>query len=204
MLRRYYEQCGTLLRSLIPEYKGRLTPGFTSFRPVEIAGRQTAWRKDDTRLHIDAFPSRPMQGLRILRIFTNIHRSEARHWRVGGGFEDVAERFWRQVRREVPGSSWMLQRLHITKGRRTPYDHLMLGIHDRMKADARYQNDFPHTDLRMKPRTTWVCFTDAVPHAAMAGQFALEQTFYLPVDAMREPRQSPLRVLERLTGRVLA
>jgi hypothetical protein len=38
----------------------------------------------------------------------------------------------------------------------------------------------------------------------MAGQFALEQTFYLPVKSMQEPGRSPLRVLERLTGRVLA
>ena len=33
---------------------------------------------------------------------------------------------------------------------------------------------------------------------------AFEQTFYLPVDGMREPAKSPLRVLERLMGRELA
>ena len=30
---------------------------FTFFRPAEVAGRLTTWRKDDTRLHIDAFPA---------------------------------------------------------------------------------------------------------------------------------------------------
>jgi hypothetical protein len=38
----------------------------------------------------------------------------------------------------------------------------------------------------------------------MSGQFALEQTFYLPVNAMKDPQRSPLRVLERLVGRTLA
>jgi hypothetical protein len=37
----------------------------------------------------------------------------------------------------------------------------------------------------------------------MAGQFAFEQTFYLPVSAMKNPERSPLRVLERLQGRTL-
>jgi hypothetical protein len=38
----------------------------------------------------------------------------------------------------------------------------------------------------------------------MSGQFAFEQTFYLPVDAMVNPRQSPLCILERLSGQALA
>jgi hypothetical protein len=31
----------------------------------------------------------------------------------------------------------------------------------------------------------------------------LEQTFYLPVSAMAAPEASPLKILERLTGRAL-
>jgi hypothetical protein len=58
--------------------------------------------------------------------------------------------------------------------------------------------------LRFPPGATWVCFTDWVSHAAISGQYALEQTFYVPVGAMKRPRLSPLRVLERLTKRVLA
>jgi hypothetical protein len=38
----------------------------------------------------------------------------------------------------------------------------------------------------------------------MAGQYQLEQTFLLPVDAMLDESRSPLRILERLTGRRLA
>jgi hypothetical protein len=80
----------------------------------------------------------------------------------------------------------------------------MLGIHDRMKADENYQSDAPQTNLAVPPGTTWVCYTDSVSHAAMSGQFAFEQTFYLPVAAMKDPERSPLRVLERLLHRKLA
>jgi hypothetical protein len=38
----------------------------------------------------------------------------------------------------------------------------------------------------------------------MSGEFAFEQTFYLPVSAMMYPDRTPLRVLERLAGRRLA
>ncbi len=34
-----------------------------------------------------------------------------------------------------------------------------------------------------------MAFTDQVSHAAMAGQYQLEQTFLLPVDAMDEPER---------------
>jgi 3-deoxy-D-manno-oct-2-ulosonic acid (Kdo) hydroxylase len=204
MLQRYYARAGDLLKALVPAYRDHLGPGFTSFRPAEIVGRATSWRHDDTRLHVDAFPSRPMQGVRILRVFTNVHPETPRVWRVGQAFEQVAAKFLPRIRRPFPGSAGLLHRLGIVKGRRTEYDHFMLGIHDRMKADQDYQSEAPQMQLAFPPGATWACFTDAVSHAAMFGQFALEQTFYLPVSAMKDPERSPLRVLERLAGRTLA
>jgi hypothetical protein len=204
MLQRYYTQATSLLKALCPEYSSHLTPGFTSFRPAEIAGRSTSWRHDDTRLHVDAFPSRPLQGLRILRVFTNVHPQKPRVWRVGERFEQAAANFLPGIKPPRPVVASLLYRLRIVKGKRTAYDHFMLGIHDRMKADENYQSDAPQTNLAVPPGTTWVCYTDSVSHAAMSGQFAFEQTFYLPVAAMKDPERSPLRVLERLLHRKLA
>lgn len=204
MLQRYFEHSTTLLKALCPQYRAKLTAGFTSFRPAEISGRATSWRKDDTRLHIDAFPSRPLGGLRILRVFTNVNPAAPRQWRVGEPFEAVAKTFLPRIRPPFPGSSWLLYRMRVVKGVRTPYDHLMLGIHDGMKADEGYQSKCVQMKWAIPPGATWACFTDSVSHAAMAGQYAFEQTFYLPVEAMQDSSQSPLRVLERLTGRGLA
>ncbi|HKM86561.1 MAG TPA: Kdo hydroxylase family protein [Terriglobales bacterium] len=204
MLQRYYNRASDLLKALCPGYGNHLRPGFTSFRPAEIAGRTTSWRHDDTRLHVDAFPSRPMQGLRILRVFTNVNLQMPRVWRVGEKFEQAAAKLLPGIKPPWPGTASLLYWLRIVKGRRTAYDHYMLGIHDRMKADQSYQSQVSQTQLAIPPGATWACFTDSVSHAALSGQFAFEQTFYLPVSAMKDPERSPLRVLERLVGRTLA
>jgi len=203
MIRRYCETATVLIKALCPVYSERITAGFASFRPAELAGRATSWRKDDSRLHVDAFPSRPLQGLRILRVFTNVNPTAPRDWRVGEQFEQIAETFLPKIRPQIPGSGWILHKVGATKSVRTKYDHLMLGIHDGMKGDDRYQSQCRQSPVSFPPGSTWTCFTDQVAHAAMAGQFALEQTFYLPVDAMQDPSRSPLRILECLTGRRL-
>lgn len=203
MLQRYYNLASDLLKALCPGYSAYLRPGFTSFRPAEIAGRTTSWRHDDTRLHVDAFPSRPMQGLRILRVFTNVNPQTPRVWRVGEQFERAAAHFLPGIKPPRPATASILRWLGIVKGQRTAYDHFMLGIHDGMKADQTYQSQVPQVQLAIPPGTTWACYTDSVSHAAMSGQFAFEQTFYLPVNAMKVPERSPLRVLEGLVGRAL-
>lgn len=200
MMERFYCESLALLKALCPIYSAHLTPGFTSFRPVEIAGRSASWRHDDSRLHVDAFPSRPMAGLRILRVFTNVNPEMPRIWRVGEPFEQVASKLLPRLKPPLPGSATVLQWLHIVKGRRTKFDHYMLGIHDNMKADQNYQSQAVQTKLAIPPGATWACYTDSVSHAAMSGQYAFEQTFYLPVAAMRDQNRSPLRILERLVA----
>jgi hypothetical protein len=205
VMRRFSDQAEALVAGLVPAYRGHLERARTSFRPVEIAGRNYSPRHDDRRLHVDAFPTRPMRGRRILRVFSNVARDgAARDWRVGEPFEAFAEKFAPHVPRAVPGSGWVLAGLGLTRGRRSAYDELMLGLHDAGKLDEAYQADAPKTPVAFAAGTTWLCFTDQVLHAALSGHSALEQTFHLPVEAMLHPDRSPLRVLERITGRVLA
>ena len=202
---RFSDSAASLVDRLLPRYRGRLTRGRASFRPAEIAGRRTSWRKDDSRLHVDSFPATPSGGQRILRVFTNVNpEGRPRAWRVGDDFEAVARRFAPRLRMPLPGSGRLLALLRITKSARTPYDALMLQLHDRMKADAEFQSRSPQDAIDFPAGTTWLAFTDQVSHAAMSGQYQLEQTFLLPVDAMNEPCRSPLRVLERIKGRRLA
>ena len=204
MMQRFADAAARLLADLLPSYAPALEPARTSFRPAEIAGRPTSPRHDDRRLHVDAFPSRPSGGRRILRLFNNVAPDgAARAWRVGERFEDFAPRFLPRTPDPLPGSAWLLQRLGITKGRRSAYDHLMLNLHDLGKLDTAYQASAPHADVAFPPGTTWLCFTDQVLHAVLGGHCALERTFHLPVSAMTAPECSPLHVLERLAGRRL-
>src|SRR5260364_180195 len=176
-----------------------------SYRPLEIQGRKTSLRKDDTSLHVDAFPSSPNQGKRILRLFCNINPNrQDRVWRIGESFTDVARHFLPQIQSPVPGSARLLQMLGITKSCRTLYDHFMLQLHDLMKRDNAYQQNVRATEIRFPAGSSWIVQTDHVSHAALSGQYLLEQTFYLPVEAMACPEKSPLRILEHLRGCRLA
>lgn len=204
MLARFSDEALAFVERTCPSYAPRLVRGRTSFRPVEIAGRPSSWRKDDTRLHIDAFPATPVQGRRILRVFANVNPAgRPRTWRLGDSFEAVGRQFAPALRLPLPGSGAALRLLRITKTSRSPYDALMLQLHDRMKEDTAYQQLVPQTAFDFPAGSAWMVFTDQVSHAAMAGQYQLEQTFLLPVGAMDDEQRSPLRILERLTGRPL-
>jgi hypothetical protein len=43
-----------------------------------------------------------------------------------------------------------------------------------------------------------------VPHAALSGQFALEQTFIIPSSTLVTPQVSPIRILETIAEKKLA
>lgn len=204
-LMRRFARCGKdLLLNLFPRYESGLRQARTSFRPVEIDGRATLWRKDDTRLHVDSFPSSPVQDNRILRLFCNINPDgRGRFWRLGESFHSVAHRYLPTLSAPFWGSSRLLQLCRITKSRRTVYDHFMRQLHDTMKADLEYQSGVAQSTYDFPAGSTWIAFTDQVSHAAMTGQHLLEQTFYVPVASMMDQSKSPLRVLERLTGRTL-
>jgi hypothetical protein len=204
LLARFSDSTQTLVEGLFPRYRGRFQRARASFRPAEIAGRQTSWRKDDTRLHVDSFPATPVQGRRILRVFSNVNPSgRPRVWRVGPEFSTVAERFGPRLSGPLPGSAWLLRVVRVTKARRSPYDALMLQLHDQMKADSAFQQSCEQECIEFPSGSTWIAFTDSVSHAALSGQHQLEQTFLVPVEAMEDEQRSPLRILERLKGRAL-
>jgi len=204
MVARFARDAATLVSALFPRYAPWVRTARTSYRPHRASGRPVSWRKDDTRLHIDAFPSRPNRGERILRVFSNVNPAgEDRVWRVGEPFEAMAARLLPRVRAQRPGEAALLHALRVTRTRRSEYDHLMLGLHDAAKADLDYQRGSPQEEARFAPGTTWICFSDQVMHAAMSGQYMLEQTIHLPLAALYEPARSPLSVLQRLTGRAL-
>ena len=204
MMKRFAHFAQKTVTRLLPIYRTGLVRARTSFRPIEIESRPMPWRKDDKRLHIDAFPSSPIQGNRILRLFCNVNPADQTHlWRIGEPFEQTAGRFLPSIKPPFPFSSAALMLTSTTKSRRTFYDHIMLCLQDRMKRDQRYQEEAEQVKVEFPAGSTWLAFTDQVPHAVMRGQYQLEQTFLLDISRLHDQSTSPLHVLERLAGRRL-
>lgn len=198
MMQRYYENVKSLISQLLPTYQNDIHYGRTSYRPAEIFSRKPlSTHKDDRLLHVDAFPASPVANQRILRVFTNINpNDEPRRWRLGKSFEEVIERYLEKIPKPIPATRKFKHWLGLTRNYQTLYDHYMLKLHHTMKCDALYQNNYPDI-YDFLPNTTWMVYTDTVPHAAMGGQFLLEQTIYVPIEAMQQPEKSPLKLMEK-------
>ena len=205
MVGRFRQHAIQLIDGLLPEYKGLLRLAPTSFRPKQVETRAQSVRADDQRMHVDAFPSRPNYGERILRVFTNLNpEGLPRVWRLGEDFESVARQFLPRAKTYHLWQAKVLNALHVTKSLRSEYDHLMLQLHDLMKFDEDYQKNGTQTKVPFPPGSVWVCFSDQATHAVMSGQYMMEQTLYLPPGREVDPHSSPLAILTRLTGRPLA
>ncbi len=201
MIQRYSDQATQLVSTLFPDYVPNLVKANTSLRPFEVEGRVSSYRKDDKRLHTDAFPSNPTQGTRLLRVFNNVNpNGRPRVWRVGEPFDAMVKKYLPQAKNMFPGQASLMHKLGITKRKRTPYDQLMLQLHDLVKADMDYQRNAPQQSVNFMPGTTWIVYSDQVLHAAMSGQYMMEQTFHLPPEALYRPETSPIKVLEAIKG----
>src|SRR5580704_11618095 len=147
MMSRYARMSHELLIHLFPSYKGTVKVRRTSLRPAEVAGRHSSWRKDDTLLHVEAFPSQPTHGERIIRIFCNVNPAGM-------------PRMWRPF----PGSALAMRAVELTKTVRSEYDHIMLKLHDSMKSDPEYQKSVGQTPVPFQAGTTWIVYSDSVSH----------------------------------------
>jgi hypothetical protein len=189
---------------LLPIYRTGLVPARASFRPIEMEARPMPWRKDDTRLHVDAFRSSPVEGNRILRFFCNVNPAGQTHlWRIGEPFERTAARFLPLIKPPFPFSRVALMLTSTTKSRRTYYDHIMLCLQDRMRRDQRYQAETEQVKVEFAAGSAWLAFTDQVSYAPLRGQYQLEQTFLVDINRLHDQSNAPLHVLERLAGRKL-
>jgi hypothetical protein len=212
IMRDYSARVTQFLREFLIPYADEWAMDFASFRPLEEQGRDLSLHKRNDLLHVDAFPSRPTKGGRILRVFSNINPQQPRIWLTTGPFEALAAEYaqdagLQEIAAQTKSSKGPLKGLMRAVGMKVPdrsaYDEFMLRFHDYLKENSDFQTNHEKTRTEFPPRATWMVFTDAVAHAALSGQYALEQTYIVPVDAMLLPAKSPLRVLEALAGQPL-
>jgi hypothetical protein len=208
VLRDYSRSVVAFTAGVLPAYAARWRVDFASFRSEEEAGRGLSLRSRNDLVHVDAFPTRPTRGDRILRVFTNVNPQAPRVWKSGGTFEDLAARFatssglLERARREGPGGA--VRRLARAAGLpvalRSPYDRFMLSFHHFLKENHAFQDEGGKTTLSFPAGSTWMVFTDMVSHAVLGGRYALEQTFIVSRQSLALPEKAPIAILERIAG----
>lgn len=212
ILRGFSSEAVAFLSNFLSPYASKWMVDFASFRPLEEDGRSLPLHKRNDLLHVDAFPSRPTRGGRILRVFTNLNPAKPRVWQITGPFELLAKQFAHSAGlRDIAARdsslgrtarSW-LGKLGVPAAGRTSYDRFMLRFHDYLKENSEFQATCSKVRLEFPPLATWIVYTDGVAHAVMSGQYALEQTFLVPADALVSVGDAPYRILENLAGKSL-
>jgi hypothetical protein len=212
IMRNYSAQVIEFLTKFLAPYATKWILDFSSFRPIEEAGRDLPIHKRNDLLHVDAFPSRPTRGGRILRVFTNLNPKRPRVWNTTQNFESLARQYANDAGlQQISEDDSVISRTVQTWGEklgfrgmgRTPYDMFMLRFHDYLKENEKFQASCPKYRMEFPPLSTWIVYTDCVAHAVMSGQYAIEQTLLIPPQALVAPQAAPYRIRVGLAGRPL-
>jgi hypothetical protein len=210
IMRGYSAAAVGFLEQFLSPYQQRWRLDYASFRPQEESSRDLPLRKRNDLLHTDAFPTRPTGGARILRFFTNIHPDRTRDWVVGEPFRAMVGRFVPEQIAVRPDSAAGAAVKAVGRAlglgaampalKRTPYDDFMMRFHNFLKENAGFQATSEKYPFAFPAGSSWMVYTDTVPHAVLAGQYALEQTLLVERGALVAPEHAPLTVLEELAG----
>jgi hypothetical protein len=210
-MRSYSQRVLEFLRSFVPRYMENVRIDYSSFRPQEEEGRDLPLTKRNDLLHVDSFPTRPTSGDLILRTFTNINPVKSRVWLTSDPFRRLAERYAMDA--GLPSAakrSFAHQIASVARAAglpvadRSAYDRFMLGFHDYLKKNEDYQKTCPKYRFEFPSNSTWMVFTDVVPHAVLSGRYALEQTIIVKKESLLSCENAPISILESICHRELA
>ncbi len=212
-MREYSKLALSFMARILPDYARGWKVDYSSFRSIEERGRALPLNKRNDLLHLDAFPTRPVFGDLILRCFTNVNPEQAREWLTSDPFAQFAGReahhagledYVRLARSPFHSLARGVKRAFRSAGLpvvdRSPYDAFMLHLHAWMKANGTYQENCPKYRFDLPPGSTWLVFTDVVPHAVLGGRLALEQTVIVSRSSLADPGRAPASILEKMTG----
>ncbi len=213
-MREYSRAALEFMARILPEYARTWKVDYASFRSIEEKGRELPQNKRNDLLHVDAFPTRPVFGDLILRCFTNVNPEQSREWVTSDPFAVLGPGVAKSagLERYANAAASTLHRLRRSVTRtlahaglplvdRSPYDAFMLHLHDWLKGNSDYQGNCPKYRFDLPPGSTWLVFTDIVPHAVMAGRLAMEQTVIVARRSLENPFRAPSAILERIAGR---
>jgi hypothetical protein len=221
VLRSHLGEVEAFLRRVTGDLTDGARVGTCSFRPIEEKGRNLKPHASNELVHVDAGAYGATDGDRILRFFVNVNPARDRVWATKGSFEDMISRYGAKaglldgggrlsLRIEKRGGDRVVSALVAGLARlnplatvldTSPYDRAMRRLHNYMKDDPGFRADMAnYQELRFRPLSAWMCFTDGVSHASLEGQFALVTTMIVRRERMRWPERAPFNALLARSG----
>jgi hypothetical protein len=197
------------LAGVLPEYAARWQLDRVSFRPEEEATRRLRLTARNDLLHVDAFPSRPTNGYRILRVFANVNPTEARVWVTSDRFSKLLAQYGKACGLPAdPGTGWVknlgrqvVRLFQPSRRTRSAYDAFMLRFHNYLKSCEEFQEQGPKHFWNFQPGSAWLVMTDTASHAVLRGRYALEHSYFIAPESLALPPESPPFLLEQACGR---
>jgi hypothetical protein len=208
LLAAFSHQATTWMCKTFPRYSQGWQLDRVSYRPEEEATRRLRHKARNDLLHVDAFPSRPTNGHRILRLFVNINLADPRIWVTSDPFAKLLDRYGAKAGMPSMESAPLMNRLrktmiglfHPTRSKRSTYDEFMLRFHDYLKGNDEFQERGPKRFWSFAPNSAWLCFTDTTSHAVLRGRYALEHSYFISPHALELPEESPAALLAKASG----
>jgi hypothetical protein len=198
------------LAQQLPRYAQAWKLDQVTFRPEEEATRRLRLKARNDLLHVDAFPSRPTNGARILRLFVNVNPHEPRVWITSDPFARLLERYGAQVGWPNNAFTWarvwdrgVVGLFNPRRRRRSSYDEFMLRFHDFLKANDDFQENCFKRYWSFEPGCAWLAITDTASHAALRGRYALEHSYFISPSSLALPDEAPAALLARACGQTV-
>jgi hypothetical protein len=196
------------LTRTLPSYAAGWQLDRISYRPEEEATRRLRHLARNDLIHVDAFPGRPSQGRRILRVFANVNPSEPRIWVTSSPFAALLEQYGEAA--GLPsrtGSDWfgrvregVVRLFRPGKAKRSAYDAFMLRFHDYLKSNEAFQERGPKRLWTFPPGSGWLAFTDTCSHSVLRGRYCLEHSYFVSPNVLSLPDEAPAALLRQSGG----
>jgi hypothetical protein len=197
------------LAGQLPRYAAHWRPDRVSYRPLEEATRHLRVNARNDLLHVDAFPTRPTNGWRILRVFANVNFSEPRIWVTSEPFGALLKRYGEQAGLPARGFQVAkaveffrdIPRLFRPGYRpRSEYDSFMHRFHNCLKRNEEFQEKSVKHVWTFPPGSAWLAMTDTCSHAVLRGRYALEHSFFVAPKSLALPDEAPAALLAKMCG----